>query len=163
MVAALTEGVTLRRMTVEDLDTVLAIEVAAYAFPWTRAIFGDCLVAGYRAWVAQRGPMICGYGLLSTGAGEAHVLNLCVSLTERGVGTGRQLLAQLLADARSAGAGQVFLEVRPSNASAIRLYEAAGFHLISRRPGYYPAKNGREDALVMAMELLSEDPADTGP
>ena len=156
MVAALTEAVSLRSMTVEDLDAVMAIELAAYPFPWTRTIFGDCLVAGYHAWIAQRGGMICGYGLLSTGAGEAHVLNLCVDSTERGVGTGRRLLAQLLSDARGAGASQVFLEVRPSNAEAIRLYEAAGFHLVSRRPGYYPAKNCREDALVMAMELLPE-------
>ncbi len=156
MVAALGEAVELRPMTTADLDAVMAIELAAYPFPWTATIFRDCLNAGYRAWVAARGTMVCAYGLLSTGAGEAHVLNLCVALPERGRGTGRRLLAQLLVDARAAGAQQVFLEVRPSNREAVRLYESSGFHLVSRRPGYYPASNGREDALVMARELLPE-------
>lgn len=157
MVAALTETRSLRSMTVDDLDEVMAIELDAYPFPWTRTIFRDCLDAGYHAWVAIRLGRVCGYGLLSTGAGEAHVLNVCVAPGERGQGTGRWLLERLLQDARAAGAGQVFLEVRPSNPEAIRLYEAAGFNLISRRPGYYPAHNGREDALVMAMELLPDE------
>ena len=156
MVAALTEALELRRMTTDDLDAVMAIEAVGYPFPWTRNIFRDCLASGYHAWVAVRGGMVCGYGLLSSGAGEAHVLNLCVAPPERGQGTGRRLLERLLQDARDVGVGQVFLEVRPSNPDAIRLYEAAGFNLISRRPGYYPTSSGREDALVMAMELLPD-------
>lgn len=154
MVAALSERAALRPMTQYDLDAVMAIELAAYPFPWTYGIFEDCLRSGYRAWLVARGSMICGYGLLSTGAGEAHVLNLCVAPGERRQGLGSLLLERLLEDARAAAAERVFLEVRPSNAHAVSLYEARGFHLITRRPNYYPTHTGREDALVMAMELL---------
>lgn len=154
MVAALSDNPSLRPMSHYDLESVMAIELAAYPFPWTFGIFEDCLRSGYRAWVAVRGSMICGYGLLSVGAGEAHVLNLCVSPAERRRGLGKLLLERLLEDARAAGAERVFLEVRPSNAHAVALYDARGFHLITRRPNYYPSQQGREDALVMAMELL---------
>lgn len=140
-------------MTSLDLDAVMAIELDAYPFPWTRGIFEDCLRAGYRAWVAAQGAMICGYGLLSAAAGEAHVLNVCVAASERRRGIGRRLLDRLLDDARCMGGERVFLEVRPSNAEAVSLYTNYGFHLITRRPDYYPSQKGREDALVMAMEL----------
>lgn len=144
-------------MTPDDLDEVIAIELDAYPFPWTRGIFADCLRAGYRAWVALQDDRVCGYALLSLGAGEAHVLNLCVATSARRRGIARKLLDRLLDDARAAGAERVFLEVRPSNAEAIALYDARGFHLITRRPNYYPTHGGREDALVMAMELLPKD------
>jgi [ribosomal protein S18]-alanine N-acetyltransferase len=156
MVAALHRAAELRPMTTQDLDAVLAIERAAYDFPWTRGIFEDCLRSGYRAWIGGRGVMVCGYGLLACGAGEAHVLNLCVAQGERRHGLGRRLLETLLADARRGGAVRVFLEVRPSNVHAVTLYHDRGFNLITRRPNYYPAHNGREDALVMALELLSD-------
>jgi ribosomal-protein-alanine N-acetyltransferase len=154
MVAALSEPATLRPMRSDDLDAVLAIELAAYPFPWTRGIFEDCLRNGYRAWVVHRGLLVCGYGLLSFGAGEAHVLNLCVDASQRRQGLGLVLLDRLLDDARIMGAKRVFLEVRPSNFEAVSLYHQRGFHLITRRPNYYPSSKGREDALVMAMELL---------
>lgn len=154
MVAALREMTSLRPMTSVDLDAVMAIELASYPFPWTRGIFEDCLRCGYHAWVAEHEAMPCGYGLLSLGAGEAHVLNLCVAPSARRLGLGRRLLGQLLDDARAAGAERVFLEVRPSNGEAVALYHDVGFHLITRRPNYYPTHDGREDALVMAMELL---------
>jgi ribosomal-protein-alanine N-acetyltransferase len=154
MVAALAQPAHLRVMTEADLDAVLAIELASYAFPWTYGIFEDCLRAGYRAWVATKGSMVCGYALLSFGAGEAHVLNLCIAKAERGLGIGGRLLDQLLDDARCLGAERVFLEVRPSNFEAVSLYDRRGFNLITRRPNYYPTHTGREDALVMAIELL---------
>lgn len=141
----------------DDIEPVMAIERAAYPHPWTAGIFADCLRSGCCAWIADRDGMICGYGLLSHGAAEAHVLNVCVAASERRQGLGRLLLDRLLVDARGSGAERVFLEVRPSNQAAIDLYHARGFHLIARRPRYYPAEHGREDALVMAMELL--DPA----
>ncbi len=95
-----------------------------------------------------------GYGILSVAAGEAHVLNVCVAPEHQGRGLGRRLLGRLLDLARWHRVERVFLEVRPSNPVAIGLYERAGFNEIGRRPNYYPAKGGREDAIVMAMELL---------
>jgi ribosomal-protein-alanine N-acetyltransferase len=148
---------SLRPMRESDLDAVLAIEVRAYPFPWTRGIFRDCLLADYPAWVLEQGGRIIGYGVLSLAGDEAHVLNVCAAPEVQGRGHGRRLLRSLLKIARARGAQRVFLEVRPSNAHAIALYHDEGFNEIGRRPRYYPAKEGREDALVMAIELFADD------
>ena len=139
-----------------DLDAVLAIELRAYPFPWTRGIFSDCLQAGYSAWVLQRGNELIGYAMLSIAADEAHLLNVCAAPEEQGHGHGRRLLRALLQLARGRGVKRVFLEVRPSNTPAIGLYHDEGFNEIGRRPRYYPARNGREDAIVMAKELFAD-------
>lgn len=143
-------------MREDDLDVVLDIELRAYPFPWTRGIFQDCLRANYPAWLLHCEGAIIGYGMLSLAADEAHVLNVCVAPEEQGRGQGRRLLRALLQQARTRGAQRVFLEVRPSNTGAIALYHAEGFNEIGRRPRYYPAKGGREDALVMAKELFAD-------
>lgn len=142
------------RMLAEHLDAVAAIEASAYPFPWSRSIFHDCLRAGYDGCVLMREGVVVGYGILSTGAHEAHILNVCVAPAEQGKGYGRRIVNRLLELARWHRSARVFLEVRPSNPHAIALYESIGFNEIGRRPNYYPAKKGREDALVMAMELL---------
>ena len=148
----------LRPMREADLDEVMRIEVRVYPFPWTRGIFRDCLHAGYPMWLQERDGEIVGYGVLSIAADEAHVLNLCTAPECEGQGLGRKMLQSLLRIARGNGAQRVFLEVRPSNPRAIELYDRNGFNEIGRRPRYYPAaNNGREDAIVMAMELLSDD------
>ncbi len=143
-------------MRESDLDAVLDIELRAYPFPWTRGIFQDCLRANYPAWVLHRDGAMIGYGMLSMAADEAHVLNVCAAPEEQGRGYGRRLLRTLLQQARTRGAQRVFLEVRPSNTGAIALYHAEGFNEIGRRPRYYPAKGGREDAIVMAKELFAD-------
>ena len=153
--------VTLRPMQAEDLAQVAEIETAAYPFPWSRGIFRDCLSAGYNAWVLTCGARIIGYGGLSVAAQEAHLLNLCVAPSEQSQGYGQRLLRRMLDLARWHDAQRVFLEVRPSNRHAIALYEHAGFNEIGRRRGYYPAQKGREDAVVMALELLP--PEDSPP
>ncbi len=144
----------LRRMLPEDLDRVIAIEASAYESPWSRAIFADCLRAGYECCVLARENEIIGYAVLSSGANESHILNVCVMPAEQGNGYGRRLVKRLIDIARWQRSERVFLEVRPSNPHAIALYESVGFNEFGRRPNYYPGKRGREDALVMAMELL---------
>lgn len=143
-----------RRMDASDLDRVVAIEVAAYEAPWSRAIFNDCLRAGYDCCVLAQPSRIIGYGVLSSGARESHILNVCVAPAEQGHGHGRRVVKRLIEIARWQRSERVFLEVRPSNPHAIALYESVGFNEFGRRPNYYPGKRGREDALVMAMELL---------
>jgi [ribosomal protein S18]-alanine N-acetyltransferase len=149
---------SLRPMREDDLDAIMAIERRAYPFPWTHGIFRDCLRAGYPSWVLHLDGAIIGYGVLSIAVGEAHVLNICIDPDLQGTGHGRRLLRSLLKLARGHGAERVFLEVRPSNPNAIALYHDEGFNEIGRRPRYYPAKQGREDAIVMAIELFG-DPA----
>lgn len=150
-------GLSLRPMREADMDAVMAIEVRAYPFPWTPGIFRDCLRAGYPAWILSGRESMMGYGVVSLAADEAHILNLCIAPERQGRGHGRYLLRALVKLASERGAQRLFLEVRPSNPSAIALYHSEGFNEIGRRPRYYPTHEGREDALVMAMELLPED------
>ncbi|MCL7715546.1 ribosomal protein S18-alanine N-acetyltransferase [Stenotrophomonas sp. CPCC 101365] len=140
-----------------DLEAVMAIELRAYPFPWTRGIFQDCLRAGYCGQVLVGRDGLLGYGMLSVAADEAHVLNVCIDPARQSHGHGRRLLRALVQEARVRGAARVFLEVRPSNTAAIALYHSEGFNEIGRRPRYYPATYGREDALVMATELVDDD------
>jgi ribosomal-protein-alanine N-acetyltransferase len=145
--------VQLRPMAEEDLARVSAVERESYAFPWSEGIFRDCLRVGYVCRVVEIGFDLVGYGVMSTGAGEAHILNLCVRETMRGRGIGRTLLRQLLDLAVEAGVEDAFLEVRPSNLAAIRLYQSLGFVQVGVRKGYYQAAGGREDATVLRLDL----------
>jgi ribosomal-protein-alanine N-acetyltransferase len=157
MVAVVREpSPSLRPMRVEDVETIAGIEASAYEFPWTVGIFRDCIRAGYGCWVLAQDNDVLGYGVLSVAAGEAHVLNVCIAPRMQGAGHGRRLMKRLIDLARWHQAQRIFLEVRPSNPRAIRLYDDLGFNEIGRRPNYYPARNGREDALVMALELFHE-------
>jgi len=144
----------LRPMREEDLPQVIAIEEAAYAFPWTLGIFQDCLRVGYCCWVISLGERVVGYGVLSVVLDESHILNLCIQPEWQRRGLGARLIQRLLSVAREHGAETAFLEVRVSNDAAFKLYEGLGFEEIGRRREYYPASQGkREDALVMSLEL----------
>jgi len=158
-VSAVTQAgpVSMRALRESDLNAVMAIEVRGYPYPWTRGIFLDCLRAGYPGLAMVRDGLLIGYGVLSLAADEAHVLNICIDPLEQSHGLGRQLMRALVRLAGDRGAQRVFLEVRPSNTPALALYHSEGFNEIGRRPRYYPAAQGREDALVMAIELVADD------
>lgn len=143
----------LRPMVQADLPAVAALERESYVFPWNDQIFADCLRVGYHCVVVDTSSGTGGYAVLSMGAGEAHVLNLCVAERLRRRGVGRMLLLSLLRHARDRGIRDAFLEVRRSNRAAIRLYHALGFECVGQRRGYYQAQEGREDALVYRLEL----------
>lgn len=147
----------IRPMVERDIAAVLPIEAQSYPFPWSQGIFEDCLRVGYSAWIAQLDDQVVGYAILSAGAGEAHVLNVCVSPAARGRGIGLALLNRLINLARWHHSRTIFLEVRPSNQRAIDIYQERGFSVVGRRPNYYPAETGREDALIMAMKLKDAD------
>lgn len=141
-------------MTVADTPAVMDIELQVYPFPWTLSIFRDCLQVGYSCWVCEEAGTLLGYGVMSSGAGEAHLLNLCIRPSAQGRGLGRRMLRHLMGVARAHRADTLLLEVRPSNIPAWRLYHSMGFNEIGTRRNYYPATGGREDALVMACSLL---------
>lgn len=141
--------VTIREMRQTDVTIVAMIEQAAYDFPWSPGIFRDCLLAGYTSVVLEFGGKVIGYGIMSVAAGEAHLLNLALSESARGMGNGRRLLEHLMDLARGAGAEGMYLEVRPSNLRALALYDRAGFEVLGRRRGYYRARGGKEDAVVL--------------
>jgi [ribosomal protein S18]-alanine N-acetyltransferase len=159
---ATTPQVTIRTMLEPDVSPVVAIERAAYQFPWSEGIFRDCLRVGYVCRVACLDDEVVAYGVMSVGAGEAHILNLCVNAHFRCRGVGRQLLRYLVDRARAAGMGEAFLEVRPSNTAAIRLYQSLGFEQVGIRRGYYQAIGGREDAAVLKL-VMTRRPAARQP
>lgn len=149
----MTDAIAFRPMTEADIDAVLKVEYAAFSHPWTRGIFLDGLKS-YHCWLMFEGSQQVGHGVIQLILDEAHLLNITVKPESQGRGLGLRLLEQLMSQARQLGARECFLEVRASNQAAYRLYERYGFNEIGRRRGYYPATDGREDALVMACTLL---------
>ena len=152
---------SLRVMTVGQLDAVLAIEVQAYPFPWTRGNFIDSIAAGYlaRVLIAGDGELI-GYFVAMPGFEEMHLLNVTVASHHEGQGHARRLLAEFYGLSASFAATAVWLEVRESNARARALYEREGFTEAGRRRDYYPAPAGqREDAILMTRLLAAGDGA----
>jgi [ribosomal protein S18]-alanine N-acetyltransferase len=149
----LTPEVVIRPMRGLDVADVVAIERASYQFPWSEGIFRDCLRVGYVCRVVTVSRQVMAYGVMSFGAGEAHILNLCVGEAYRCRGVGKRLLGVLIERASAAAMGEAFLEVRPSNTAAIRLYQSLGFEQVGMRRGYYQAASGREDAVVLKRVL----------
>jgi len=145
--------VVIRPMTETDVGGVVALERGAYQFPWSEGIFRDCLRVGYTCRVATSANRLIGYGVMSVGAGEAHILNLCIDEGFRCQGIGKRMLEYLLDKGAAAGMSEAFLEVRPSNTAAIRLYLSLGFDQVGMRRGYYQAVGGREDAAVLKLAL----------
>jgi ribosomal-protein-alanine N-acetyltransferase len=148
-------GLALRPMVVDDVDEVHALECSVFPHPWSRANFMDSLASGYDAWVLRDGAgTLAGYFLLMYAVDEAHLLDVAVAAARHGSGVGRYLLDRIAARAREQRMESILLEVRPSNARALQVYERYGYTEIGRRKGYYPAHEGRrEDAIVMRYML----------
>jgi ribosomal-protein-alanine N-acetyltransferase len=155
MNAVLKESRRVVAMQAQDLGEVLAVENAAYEFPWSRGNFVDSLAAGHVA-VTLLGPQgeLLGYLLALPGFEELHLLNLTVAPAEQGRGHARFLLDWLVEHCRQQAAPKLWLEVRQGNERARRVYERFGFVRVGQRRGYYPAAEGRrEDAVVMSLEI----------
>jgi ribosomal-protein-alanine N-acetyltransferase len=141
-------------MVEADLPEVVAIEADIYPFPWTRGNFLDSIRAGYSVWALRdRSGALIAYAVMTLMIDEAHLLNLSVARHYQREGLGWRTLEWMAEVARGYGARTMLLEVRPSNATAARMYERYGFEKIGTRRGYYPAKTGREDAVVMRVAL----------
>lgn len=153
MSAVLRSAPNFEPMSEADLRPVLEIEESIYEFPWTLGNFRDSLRAGYGCWVYRDGKQLVGYAVFMLAAGEAHLLNLSVAARAQRRGHGRSLLDKVIGVAREHDAKVLFLEVRTTNEVGQRLYAGYGFKQVGVRRGYYPAHRGREDALVLALEL----------
>lgn len=145
--------IIIRPMQQEDIDGVMQIENVVCEFPWTSNIFSDCIKVGYGCWVLSESNIVLGYGLLSVSAGEGHILNLCISPNHHRQGLATRMMHHLIRQSKRLMAESVYLEVRVSNQHAIDLYRKLGFTQIGERLDYYPAKDGREDALVLSLSL----------
>ncbi|MDQ1362424.1 MAG: [ribosomal protein S18]-alanine N-acetyltransferase [Pseudomonadota bacterium] len=142
-----------RSMLFEDVPRVMEIEKQVYNHTWTEGIFHDCIRVGYHCWVLEIEGKVQAYGLVSVAASEAHILNICVAREFQRQGYGKKMLHKLLAEAEQKGVDFIYLEVRESNMAAINLYDQEGFSRLGARKKYYPADDGREDALVFAKAL----------
>jgi ribosomal-protein-alanine N-acetyltransferase len=143
----------LRDMTEADLDAVLRIEREVHVHPWTMGNFSDALRSKYQCKVYESDDGMIGYAVLMLAVDEAELLDIAVAAGHQCRGWGRKLLEEMMALARRNGMRRVVLEVRASNAAAITLYRHSGFGDIGLRRAYYPAENGREDAILMGREL----------
>lgn len=142
-----------RTMTTADLDTVAAAEQQIHSFPWTRDNFSDSLAAGYGAWLVLEDQCMTGYAVMMQALDEAHLLNISVLPDLQRSGRGSAFLLHLFQLARTQAVRRMLLEVRPGNMSGQALYRRHGFVEVGRRRDYYPAHEGREDAIVMARDL----------
>ena len=149
----------IRRMIFEDLESVLYVEKRAYEFGWTRGTFRSCLTNGNESWVIvpvathQNVPFTLGHSIIAKIVDHAELLNLAIDPKYQGQGLGRLLLEHVIHHMKLSAINRVFLEVRQSNKIAQKLYCSLGFRHAGRRKNYYPAKTGREDALIFELGL----------
>lgn len=148
------KGLSLLGMRESDISRVMEIEELSYSHPWTEGIFQDCIKVGYPAWVLLKENSIIGYIVLSAGAQEAHVLNICISPEFRRQGLAEAVLTEVIELLREKNYQTLFLEVRASNYAAAALYENIGFERIGLRKGYYESERGREDAVTYKLEII---------
>lgn len=149
----------LRPMTILDLPQVIPIEAASYPDPWSRKTFEGCLAAqkkGYRCYVLLLDELVVGHAVLTVVVDEAELLNFCLVPEHRGRGRAGAYFDQLIEMLQQQGAQKLFLEVRQSNTPARRLYAGAGLRELGVRKGYYPSAWGREDAVLMGLELCAD-------
>jgi len=140
-------------MTLADLDEVMAIERASFAYPWSSRFFHqEFEVECARSILAEMNGKIVGYVPFWLLPENVDIHNLAVRGEYRRRGVGRILLHKVIVEALRQSSARVTLEVRKSNLAAQKLYESAGFVATGVRKGYY--SDDGEDALTMALDLL---------
>lgn len=154
----------IRRMTIEDLDAVVAIEAATFAMPWSRESFTQELTRNVAAryLVAEVDGRVVGYGGAWIILDESHVTNIAIAEEARGKGYGRRLTEALMQYLSNLGAAYATLEVRRTNERAQTLYKSLGFVQVGWRKRYY--EDNGEDAMLMVLEHMPPaDPDFTEP
>ncbi|WP_025564177.1 ribosomal protein S18-alanine N-acetyltransferase [Psychromonas sp. SP041] len=140
-------------MAVTDIPSIFTIESSVHSHPWSEKLFLSNFGKRYINHVLMLDEEVVGYFIASYVAGEVTLLNIAVSASHQGQGVGRALLSYLKTFARTLSQEEIWLEVRASNQTAIKLYENLDFVEVDVRTAYYPTHNGREDALIMCCYL----------
>ena len=154
----MTVSISLRAMQSSDASLLYELAKANMPYPWSRRVFADCLRDDYYGWVVMQGDHglaneVAGFSVVLVQVGECQLLNICVKSSVRRQGFATVLLDQAVAFAREKKCRKLILEVRESNAEAIALYQRYGFSQVGKRKQYYPAENGRENAVLFALRL----------
>ena len=142
-----------REISLGDLDGIVQIERAVNPFPWGEEALRDTITSSGHHLMSLREGRAVGFLLSSFVLDEAQLLLIGVSPDWQGVGVGGQLLKELIGRSQDQGRKLIYLEVRSGNERAIRLYRSSGFIDIGVRRDYYPGLVGREDAIVMSLQL----------
>ena len=144
----------IRKMTLNDLEQVVAIDQVSFSLPWPVRSFQFELTdnEASRCWVADLNgrivAMLVGWFIVD----ELHVATIATHPEFRGQGFGKSILLHALLAAKEDGAIKSFLEVRESNEVAQKMYRDFGFVEDARRAGYY--KDNGEDAILMSLDRL---------
>jgi len=144
--------VIIRNLEAADIETLLALDTATNPHPWNRNQWQDSLT-NHLCLGIESHDTLQGVAITMQLPDEAELLLIAIQPEMQGKGLGRDLLAKLSIQLREQGKQRLFLEVRASNLVAQRCYLASGFTEIGRRKQYYPSENGREDALLYALNL----------
>lgn len=151
---ALPENLQFQSIEPDNYDKAFKLQTACHAFPWSRKVFADCLSPPYFAWqIIDHHQQVQGYYVGLLASVEATLMDIGVARDSRGQGLGRELLKHFLLQCNQRQALDAWLEVRVSNKTAIALYLDMGFETIETRKNYYPLADGKEDALIMKLEL----------
>lgn len=136
-----------------DLTAAYGIEQRSHAFPWSEKTFASNQGERYFNLRLDVDGEMAAFAVTQVVLDEATLFNIAVSPDYQRRGLGRTLLEHLISELEKRAVTTLWLEVRASNQAAIALYECLGFNEVTIRRNYYPAKDGREDAIVMALPL----------
>jgi len=140
-------------MGLADIAAVTAIENQAHSHPWSEKLFLSNFGQRYFNHALLLNDTVIGYFVASAVAGEVTLMNIAISPEQQGQGAGQYLMLFLLDNARQSNQLEIWLEVHASNQQALNLYQKLGFVEVDIRKAYYPAENGREDAVIMCCYL----------
>lgn len=141
--------------TPDDIDEIARLDSRAFEFPWTQEDFLGSLKFGHSFLLLKDGQTLLGVAVYMQIFEQSELLTIAVDPKHQGKGYGKLLLNEVIARLAANRAEILFLEVRVSNLRALSLYKGLGFKEISRRKGYYPSLDGREDAIVMQKDLVN--------
>lgn len=145
--------VVFRAMTPADLEVVAALAKRADPFGWTIRNFQDALAAGNKMMLAVVDGTTVGYAVTMQVIDEAELLEIAVDPEHQGKGYGKALLKESVCLVKGDAARVMHLEVRESNDRARKMYHSAGFAEVGKRRNYYPCETGREDAILMTLQI----------
>ena len=136
-----------------DLDSIVRLEKECYSHPWPTWLFRGALRTGMSCWAMEADHELIGFGIIQIKNSWGHLMNICITQRFRGMGLGKKMTLHLLSEARKHHASISWLEVKPTNPVAIKLYKSLGFRKAKMRKNYYPSRRGRLPAIVMAKKL----------